>query len=148
MNEIVVAFKDAFYALSGDKHPNRLDYIPYSFWHYNPTHQLLLPILTSEKSYPTGFVLGDPSLVVAGPTYTADVFAIPSVKNKTLGLEITLHNPTRQATTVDLDNDIVPLTGGAAEKSFATQQVYLPAGKSVLVKLSEGLAQSKTVVAG
>ena len=35
VNEVVVALKDAFYALSGDKHPNKLDYIPYSFWHYN-----------------------------------------------------------------------------------------------------------------
>ena len=143
VNEVVVAFKDAFYALAGDKHPHKLDYIPYSFWHYNTTRQLLSPILVGERAYPTGFVLGEPSLVVAGSAYTADVFAIPSVKNKTLGLEITLHNPTPQATTVDLDNEIVPLTGGAAEKTFATRQVHLPAGKDVVVKLSEAWTNPK-----
>ncbi len=162
VNEVVVAFKDAFYALAGDSHvrsssdagarqlkrPHKLDYIPYSFWHYNTTRQLLSPILTSERAYPTGFVLGEPSLVVAGPTYTADVFAIPSVKNKSLGLEITLHNPARDPqagtpTTVDLDNEIVPLTSGAAEKTFATRQVHLLAGKDVVVKLSEAWTNPK-----
>ena len=142
VNEVVVALKDAFYALAGNK-PDRLDYVPYSFWHYHLTNQLLLPILTSGKSYPTGFVLGEPSLVVAGETYTADVFAVPSVKRKALGLEITLHNPTRQAMTVDLTNEIIPLAGGAAEKTFAPQSVRVPAGEDVVVKLSEGWANPR-----
>ena len=35
-----------------------------------------------------------PSFVVAGPAYTSDVFAMPSVKKKELGLEISVANPT------------------------------------------------------
>jgi beta-galactosidase len=143
VNEVVVALKDAFYALAGDKHPDRLDYIPYSFWHFNTTHQLLLPILTGEKPYPTGFVLGPPTLVVAGETYTADVFAIPSVKHKTLGLEIALHNPTDRGMTVNLTNEIVPVSGGPAEKTFASRQVRIPAGEEVVAKLSEDWANPK-----
>ncbi len=143
VNEVVVALKDAFYALADDKHADRLDYIPYSFWHYNTTRRLLLPILTSGKAYPTGFVLGEPSLVVAGEAYTADVFAVPSVQHKTLGLEITLHNPTSRAMTVDLANEIIPAAGGAAEKTFATKQVQVPAGEDVAVKLSEGWANPR-----
>jgi hypothetical protein len=145
-NELIVAFKDPFYALAGDEHPKRLDYSPYSFWHFNTTGQLLLPILTRggpNNVMSTGFVMGEPTLVVAGKVYTSDVFAIPSVKNKTLGLEVTLHNPTDQAATVNLANEVEPLAGGAAEKTFAQQDVQVPAGRDVVVKLSEPWTNAK-----
>ena len=51
---------------------------PIASIHYAPRSGILLP----------------PSLVVAGgPVYTTDVFAKPSVANRTLALEVTLRNP-------------------------------------------------------
>ena len=44
-------------------------------------------------------ILEPVTLVVAGPAYTTDVFCKPSVEDKRLGLEITLHNPGDRAAT-------------------------------------------------
>ena len=98
-------------------------------------------------------ILLPPTLIAAGPVYTSDVFAIPSVKNKTLGLEITIANPTSQSQQVQLVNEIVPLTSrpapggkgdiGPAEKVFAPQSVMVAAGKQEVIKLAEPWANPK-----
>ncbi|MCA1595727.1 MAG: hypothetical protein LC772_04810, partial [Chloroflexi bacterium] len=95
INTIVVGMKDPFYALADEADARHIQYTPYDFWHYNTTNQLDFPILSH---YQTG-ILQTPTLVTAGPQYTSDVFAIPSVKNKTLGLEITVNNPADQPAT-------------------------------------------------
>ncbi len=136
-NEVWVGIKDFFYARTDEaKHPQ---YLPFGFWHYNGWAKCDMPVLSHYESG----LLREPSLVVAGKAYTSDVFALPSVKNKTLGLEVTVHNPTDQPLTVTVDNKVVPLAGGAAEKTFAPQSVTVPAGQDQTVKLSEGWANPK-----
>jgi len=140
VNELCVAFKDFFYGLSdpGDvKHPA---YMPIDFWHYNTTNSLDMPML---GNYTSGFVWAEPSLIVGGAAYTSDVFAIPSVTNMTLGLDITVHNPTSSPVTATLTNEVQPVGGGPVEKTYAAQQVTIPAGKDQVVKLSEGWAKPK-----
>ena len=137
VNELCLAFKDAFYALNGTEKTHHPQYAPYSFWHFKTTGQLDLPILVGERSYQAGILLGDPELIVGGASYTADVFAIPSVKTHALGLEITLHNPGDTPATLLLSNEIVPLHGGAVAKRFTPRLVIIPAGADLLVKLSE-----------
>ena len=134
VNEICVAFKDVFYGLYDDANVKHPRYVPFEFWHFHQTRSLDMPVL---GLYATGFVLNAPALTVGGQAYSADVFAKPSVKNKTLGLEITLHNSTAQTVTAQLTNEIQPLAGGPAEKTFAPQTVTLPAGQDTVVQLSE-----------
>ena len=45
--------------------------------------------------------------------------------------------------TVQVANEVVPLAGGPAEKTFAPQEVTVPAGQDAVVKLSEGWANPK-----
>src|SRR5207237_454898 len=52
-------------------------------------------------------------------------------------------NPTDQAVTVKVDNEVVPFRGGAAEKTFTAQQVTVPANAEQVVKLSAGWANPK-----
>ena len=144
VNEIWVGIKDAFYGLADDANARHPQYTPYDFWHYNTTNQLDMPVLSH---YETGLLL-TPSLVVAGKAYTSDVFAIPSVKNKTLGLEVTVHNPTGQALTVQVANSVVPLAGGPAAKTFAPQDVSVPAGQDAVGQAVRRLGRSQALVAG
>ena len=142
VNEVWVAFKDYFYGLSGmDKmqHPHPA-YVPLSFWRFNLTLQLDMPVLGQQT---TGFVWNEPSIIVGGKAYTSDVFTISSVKNKTLGLEITVHNPTKAPITASLSNEVQPLDGGAAEKIFAPQTVTIAPGQNQVVKLSEAWTSPK-----
>jgi len=138
-NEIWVGIKDAFYGLANAENARHPQYTPYDFWHYSTTNQLDMPVLSH---YETGLLL-TPSMVVAGKAYTSDVFALPSVKNKALGLEVTVHNPTGQSVTVSVANRVVPLAGGPAAKTFAPQEVSVPAGQDATVKLSEAWADPK-----
>ena len=140
VNDIWVAFKDAFYGLSDDKNSKHPQYVPYSFWTQGVTMNLDVPV---ANHYETGFPMTSPELIVAGKAYTSDVFAKPSVQNKTLGLEITLHNPSSAPVTGQLTNEIVPLAGGTAEKTFASKDVTIPAGQDTVVELSEPWANPK-----
>jgi beta-galactosidase len=140
VNEIWVAIKDSFYGLADDADVKHPQYTPFSFWPHKTTTLLDMPVLGKLD---TGFVTTEPMLVVGGGVYTSDVFAIPSVKNKTLGLEVTVHNSTSADASVQVGNAIEPLAGGAAEKTFAPQTVTVPAGKDMVVKLSEPWANPK-----
>jgi beta-galactosidase len=148
VNEVCVVIKDSYYAVSWGGRPGAcrssfttpVDAMSQSWMQGGfdfPIGSGVFEIATSSG------ILLTPSLVVAGPVYTSDVFAIPSVKNKTLGLEITVTNPTPQAQQVQLLNEVVPLTGGSAEKVFAPRPLVVAAGKEQIVKLAEPWANPK-----
>ena len=134
VNEIWVAFKDLFYGLAGPDDAKHPLYVPFSFWSSGVSGKLDMPVL---GHFEAGFPFAAPSLVAAGRAYTSDVFAKPSVQNKTLGLDVTLHNPTGAAISGQVTNEIQPLAGGAAEKTFAAKDVSIPAGQDLVVPLSE-----------
>jgi len=128
-NEIVVALKDVFYALSDAGNAGHPQYTPFDFWHYNTTNQLDFPVLSR---YQAG-ILQTPTLVSTGKVYTSDVFAIPSVKHKSLGLEITVKNPTDAPVSVAISSEVVPVEGGESEKPLAPTP-----GKIVPIKGESG----------
>jgi hypothetical protein len=139
INEIQLAIKDSFYGLSNCAN-NHLTYTPYEFWHFNLTNFLDMPVL---GHYFTGLVRGEPKLIIGGQVYTSDVFAKPSVKSKSLGLEITLHNSADQPLQVTLNNEMQPLAGGPAEKTFAPVTVTVPAKGESTQNLSEAWANAR-----
>ena len=142
VNEVWVGIKDWFYAIPLVKGADGKQYVNYepADWvtKFGPA-TFNFPVWNHTENG----ILREPSLVVAGKAYVSDVFAIPSVKNKTLGLEVTVHNPTAQPVTVTLNNEAAPLAGGAVEKKFAPQDVTVPAGQDQVVKLSEAWANPK-----
>ena len=72
-------------------------------------------------------ILEPPSFVAAGGTvYATDVFCKPSVKEKKLGLEITLLNASAADRKIQVVTEIAPAKGGAAEKTFAAKEVTVP----------------------
>ena len=142
-NDIALVIKDAFYAVAPDpKHPDApaaIAYTPIDVYGKYGTTPYEFPVW---GHYETG-ILQEPTLITAGRAYTSDVFAIPSVKAKTLGLEITVTNPTAQPITVALSNEVRPLSGGPTEKTFAPQTVTVPANGAQTVKLSESWPNPK-----
>ena len=118
---LIVAIKDPYYAIANTGDPKRPS-ARYMFnfptdWFYSAggvgaMRYADLPVLTDVRG---AGILETPSFVVAGPAYTSDVFAIPSVKKKELGLEISVANPTAAPLTVTIANEVAPLDGGAAE---------------------------------
>ncbi len=148
VNEVCVVIKDSYYAISWGGRPGAcrssfttpVDAMNQSWMQGGfdfPIGSGVFEIATSSG------ILLPPSLIVAGPVYTSDVFAIPSVRQKTLGLEITVANPTPQAEQVQLLNEIEPAAGGPAEKVFAPQSLVVAAGKEQVVKLAEPWANPK-----
>ena len=80
------------------------------------------------------------TLVVAGPAYTSDVFCKPSVEEKRLGLEITLLNPGAKAVTMQVENRVVPCSGGRsgkAEKTFSAQAVTIGGRGAKTIQMDE-----------
>ena len=141
VNEIWVGIKDWFYALPsrGVAEGGHIQYIPTDWVTKFDQADFTFPVWNHEENG----LLRTPSLVVAGSAYTSDVFCIPSVSNKSLGLEVTVHNPTPQAVTVSVANDVVPLAGGAAEKTFAAKDLVIPAGQDAALHVSEPWADPK-----
>ncbi len=143
VNELVVAIKDPYYAIANTGDPKNPS-VRHMFnfptdWFYSAggvgaTRYADLPVLTDVRG---AGILETPSFVVAGPAYTSDLFAIPSVKKKELGLEISVMNPTDAPLTVKIANAVAPLDGGAAEKTFAEKELNVAPGKEETVKLSE-----------
>jgi hypothetical protein len=144
INELVVVFKDAYYGLSTKYSETDRQIGPRQFWnlprnmisHMSGGQHLDMPTAWDTR---TG-VLEPVSLVVAGPSYTTDVFCRPSVDDKQLGLDITVFNPTDQATTLEVENRVVPWNGGqggAAEKTFAAETVLIDGRGAKTVALDE-----------
>ena len=114
INEVCVVIKDSYYAISpklaGPGQPRSSFGVPLDMMDQNwMMAHFDYPIGDGPTVKSSGILL-TPSVVVAGPVYTSDVFAIPAVKQKTLGLEITLSNPTAERQKVEIVNEIVPAT--------------------------------------
>jgi len=118
VNEVWVGIKDWYYALPLTKGADGGQYVSYepTDWvtKFGPA-SFTFPVWNHEGSG----ILRAPSLVVAGAAYVSDVFAKPSVKTKTLGLEVSVTNPTDNPVTVSVGSSVAPLAGGPAEKTFA-----------------------------
>jgi beta-galactosidase len=137
-NDLEVCIKDTFYALSPKKSGSswsRLAITPHGWLGQN--------WVSADMDFPVGSVpqsgiLEPPELLVCGAAYASDVFAKPSVAKKALALDVTLANPTAAEVTAKLEVSVEPAGGGKAEKTFAPQDVKIPAGGEQLVALSEG----------
>ncbi|MDQ2730044.1 MAG: hypothetical protein M3Y56_00155, partial [Armatimonadota bacterium] len=140
-NEVWVGIKDWFYALPshGATEGGHIQYIPTDWVTKFGPADFTFPVWNHEDNG----ILRTPSLVVAGPAYTSDVFAMPSVKQKALGLEITIHNPSAQDETVSVGNEVEPMGGGPAEATFDAHTATVPAGQDTMVKLSQPWAKPK-----
>ncbi len=147
VNEIVVAIKDCYYALAktGDGKSCRYMFNFPTNWFYSngglgACSFADFPVLLQVHG---AGIFETPTLTVAGPAYVADVFAKPSVKKRQLGLEITVHNPSGAPLDVAVANEIVPLGGGAAAKTFAVKTVTVDAGADKLLDLAEEWTDAK-----
>ncbi len=131
-NEIWVGIKDTYYA--------KIENTRSTF--HVPTEHWVAQWTTEHFDFPIAGhlqngILLEPTLTVSGGVYAADVFAMSSVKNKTLTLETTLRNTTGEDAALTLNYEIVPLAGGAPEKTFAPVQATVPAGKELVIKPNE-----------
>ena len=154
INEVCVVVKDTYYAISEKKSGGRncrsFFEMPLSHLSENWTTAFFdFPV--GSPAYGTvqksGIVLA-PSLIVAGNAYVSDAFVIPSVKEKKVGLEITVFNGNATEKTIQVTNEIIPASGGKAEKSFATKEMSLAAGKEHRTQIRGTLGESEVVVAG
>ncbi len=137
-NDVWVGIKDTYYARPDAS--AALAYMPVEHFHatWNTEH-FDFPV----AGMPANGMLLPPTLIVSGPAYTADVFALPSVKTHNLTLEITLANPGAADVSVMVENEIAPLEGGKAEKLFIPMQYLVPAGKSLLIRPTEAWPDAK-----
>ena len=136
-NEIKVAVKDAYYGVTN---PRDLFNVPMGFFQFQgASNRFDFPVWSHMQNG----IVEPVTLVAAGSAYVSDVFAIPSLKKRQLGLEITLHNASSAPASVVVGNECVPVEGGPAEKRFADQQVALPAGQDKVIKLAEGWQSPK-----
>jgi len=138
-NDIRVGIKDTYYARP-DLDPKFMYLIPTEHWDAQwTTEHFDFPVAGRSASG----MLKAPALIVSGPAYASDVFAIPSVKNQQLTLETTLNNPTGAEVSVIIHNDIVPLKGTKVEKSFAPLAATIPAGGALVVRPATKWAEAK-----
>ena len=142
VNEVVVAIKDCYYALAktddAGKSPRYLFNYP-TRWFYsqgglNATRFADFPVLLQIQG---AGLFETPTLTVSGPAYVSDVFAKPSVKKKELGLEVSIRNASAAPLTVAVENEVVPLGGDKAEKTFGVSKCNVAAGKEVTLQLAE-----------
>ena len=155
VNEVCVSIKDYYYAIAQNgegKSVRSLFNVP-TEWLYNSGG------LSSARfaDFPVVFrvrgsgIFEPPTLITAGPSYVADVFAKPSLKKKELGLEITLKNPSGKPWQVTVENAVFPITfdkdGKAATpatpaKAFGPPSTAPRRGETT-VKLGEPWADPK-----
>ncbi len=150
VNEIIVGIKDLYYAIARTVDGRSCRYLfnfPHEKFHTSgglgPTRFADFPVLSKVRR---NGILETPSLIVGGPVYTSDVFCIPSVSQKQLGLEVTIHNPTSNAVEVEVRNDVralQSLSGRHPELALPAQKVTLSAGRSEVVKLTAPWANPK-----
>lgn len=141
-NEIVVAIKDLYYAVEslGDGKSIRTLFHYPADWFYSGSHgggatrNADFPVLLQVQG---AGIFETPTLTMTGPVYVADVFTKPSVARQELGLEITLRNPTATAQTVRLANQVFPVSGTSAEKTFAVQEYTVPAHGERTIDIAE-----------
>ena len=135
VNDILLVMKDAWYALQTTQTPQgpTLAYMPQNLISKYGPSTFDFPVW---NHYESG-ILQKPSLIVAGKVYVSDVFPIPSVTNKTLELDITLHNSTNAPITVQVNNEVVPLDGVEVAKIFAPKEITVPANGDSLLKTTD-----------
>ncbi len=141
VNEIWVGIKDTVYAIS-PKLARKEDFSLRSMFkvprddlrqNQSVTFMFDMPVALWTS---TG-LLDRPLLVSAGRVYSEDVFAIPSVNEKTLGLELTLRNPGDAPLEVDVHNEVQPWPEGETKKRFTPLATTVPAGGEKRVQLKE-----------
>lgn len=139
INEIWVGIKDTYYGLTGET--RAMFNLPPTLLDENQgvAHKFDMPVWHHRRNG----ILEPPTLVTTGLAYTADVFAIPSVSKKQLGLEVTVKNPTGAALDLTIRNEVAPLEGGPAEKTFAPTTIRVPAGAQTVLKLTEAWENPK-----
>ncbi len=143
VNEILVPIKDPYYAIANTGDPKNpsvrhmFNMPPDWLYHSSGLSSARYADFPVILQVPGAGMFETPSFVTAGPAYTSDVFALPSVKNKTLGLEISVANPTGAPIAVKIADEVAPLEGGPAEKTFAAKELTVAPGKEETVKLSE-----------
>lgn len=147
INEIAVVIKDSYYAFSPKKSgkPTRLQFnIPVSLMGtQNWVNQHFdFPIGAPDYASQSG-ILEPPSLIIAGPVYTSDIFIMPSVKKKSLGLQITLRNTRETQRTVQVVNEAVPAGSEKPEKRFPPHEVTLGPGEEKTFEFSEAWPDPK-----
>ncbi|OWK41112.1 hypothetical protein [Fimbriiglobus ruber] len=136
VNEIVVGIKDLYYAVAKTGEGKSCRYLfnlPHQMFHNSgglgATRFADFPVLYQVRR---NGILETPSLVVGGSVYTADAFAIPSVAEMKLGLEITVHNPTTKPAEVVVKNEIREITADGVPAAGPTVFGLQP--KTVTVK--------------
>ncbi len=143
-NDIAIVFKDSYYAIRDlQKGARHYFNVPKDVLHTQAISMKFdMPVWNGDASG----VISPLNLVAAGKSYVSDVFVKTSVKNKNLGLEITLKNSSSSPAKIKIENEIVPWNtgkGGATEKTFAAKEITLQPGKEESISLSENLADPK-----
>lgn len=145
-NEIVVGIKDLYYAISrtGDGQSARhLFNLPPARFHnggLSPTRFADFPVLFKMRR---SGILETPTLIAAGPAYTADVFCIPSVSKRRLGLELSLRNPTGLPLEVEIVNVVRPRNDATIVKRFDPVKAIVMPEEPLTVKLEESWPDAK-----
>ncbi|MFO7958277.1 MAG: glycoside hydrolase family 2 TIM barrel-domain containing protein [Candidatus Brocadiia bacterium] len=144
VNELWVGIKDTVYAISPDL-AREEDFslrsmfkVPMEDLRQNQgvTFMFDMPVALWTA---TGLV-DRPLLVSAGRAYTEDAFVIPSVEEKSLGLELTLRNPSDEDVDVEMRNEVEPWQGGPVEKSFRPVTATIPARGEKQINIEEDWA--------
>ncbi len=132
LNEIWVGIRDAWYARAAnpDK-PLKLRKtfnIPLSMFHEG-FQDLSYPIW----NLPQSGILKTPVFSSAGSTYASDVFTLPSVANKQMSVQVTLHNAASTASTVEVVCEALDDTSNQVEWTGPKQTASIEPGKEMLV---------------
>ena len=141
-NELCVGIRDIWYARQYD--PNNPASLHKQFntppsFNGNGFQNFIYPVWNQ----PDGGMLNTPQFVSAGATYASDVFCIPSVAKKQLGLEVTIANPGAAAVSGELRCEAVNDATGAVEQTFAPQPFTVDPAKEALVKFAGDWATPK-----
>ena len=152
VNEIVVAMKSDQYAIQPerDKGNARAEAlglrsyvnVPWSMrTHQSLGHLYDMPVASGHDSG-----LYQPvRLKAVGKAWVEDVYAIPSFKDKKLGLEVTVKNAADEPVNVTVENEVRRWSkqglAETPEKTFPAKSMTVPAGKTETIKLSEPWAK-------
>ncbi|MDR3634726.1 MAG: glycoside hydrolase family 2 TIM barrel-domain containing protein [Isosphaeraceae bacterium] len=147
VNEICVSIKDYYYAIAqnGEGKSVRLMFNVPTEWMYGSSGLSSarfadMPVVLQGRAQG---ILEPPTLITAGPAYVEDVFAKPSVQKKEFGLEVSVRNPTDRELSVRVSNQVVPLGGEKAEKTFQADTISVPARAGTTIRLNERWADPK-----
>lgn len=148
VNDLVLCFKDAYYSLNpvGDENVaqalgnRRYWNVPRNFLSTNQgtASRHDMPVAAAVDSG----IIEPLSLVMAGAVYSEDIFVKPT--EGSLGLEVTLFNPTRKPQEIELANSVIPWNegrGGPAECVFSPQTLTLAPGQSQTLEIKQTWAE-------